>query len=551
MTQKNAVIYARFSSAGQNEQSIEGQVTACMKYALANGLSVLRTYEDRALTGRTDKRPGFQQMIEDAKGRGFQYVLVYQMDRFARNRYDSAIYKKDLRDAGVRVLSVNEHIDDSAEGAFLEGLLESCAEYFSRNLSRSVLRGMTQNAQKGLYCGGGIPWGYKIQDGHYVLDEPNASAMKWAFEQYAAGVPRKKIADALNARGFIGRRGAQFGRNSFQNAFSCKVYIGTVTWRGIEVEGACPALIDKKTFDLVQQRIQQGRRRPKPAKGEEAPYYLTGKLFCGHCGASMVGKSGTIRTGAVHQYYVCSTRMRKHTCQKSNERKSDLEKLVIDSTLKYVLEPSHLDRIAEGVAAAYQKDFDGQKLAKAEQAVRKYDADIAHLVETLLDIPTAGRQAVYRRIEHLGILKDEAAAEAESLRMVAVKQLTPEDVKVLIKKMCSEDLTDEKFISRLIDTFINAIYLYDDRLLIFYNVQGQRQVTYTEAVDLTEAADASDADPPDAPSGSRSACSGTPGLPENGRPFFMPFPPVFPRLCNRPRDFHGFLLQASCRSVLF
>lgn len=128
---KNAVIYARFSSHAQNEQSIEGQLAECRAFAERNNLRIVREYIDRALTGTTDKRPDFLQMIEDSKRKGFQFVIVYQLDRFARNRYDSATYKAKLKKNGVRVLSAKENITDDASGILIEGVLESMAEYYS------------------------------------------------------------------------------------------------------------------------------------------------------------------------------------------------------------------------------------------------------------------------------------------------------------------------------------------------------------------------------------------------------------------------------------
>ena len=94
MSKKRAVIYARFSSHNQTEQSIEGQLRECYAYAKRNELIILNEYIDRALSGTTDNRPQFKQMIEDSKKGGFDFVLVYQLDRFARNRYDSATYKQ-------------------------------------------------------------------------------------------------------------------------------------------------------------------------------------------------------------------------------------------------------------------------------------------------------------------------------------------------------------------------------------------------------------------------------------------------------------------------
>ncbi len=128
---KRVVIYARFSSHSQTEQSIEGQLRECYDFARRNDYLVIAEYIDRALTGTTDKRPEFLRMIEDSKKKNFDYVLVYQLDRFARNRYDSANYKAKLKKNGVRVLSAKENITEDASGILVEGMLESMAEYYS------------------------------------------------------------------------------------------------------------------------------------------------------------------------------------------------------------------------------------------------------------------------------------------------------------------------------------------------------------------------------------------------------------------------------------
>lgn len=132
---KIAVIYARYSSERQNEQSIEGQLRVINQFAEKEGYNVIDAYIDRAMTGRNDDRPSFQKMISDSSNKAFQYVLVYKLDRFSRNRYDSAVYKKKLRDNGVRVISATENISDSPEGIILESILEGYSEYYSKELA--------------------------------------------------------------------------------------------------------------------------------------------------------------------------------------------------------------------------------------------------------------------------------------------------------------------------------------------------------------------------------------------------------------------------------
>lgn len=133
----NAVIYARFSSHNQTEQSIEGQLKTCYEFAEKNGYTVVGEYIDRAISGTTDARPDFLRMIDDSAKKSFQYVLVYQLDRFARNRYDSATYKAKLKKNGVRVLSARENITDDASGILVEHLAafrstKTVCENFSR-----------------------------------------------------------------------------------------------------------------------------------------------------------------------------------------------------------------------------------------------------------------------------------------------------------------------------------------------------------------------------------------------------------------------------------
>lgn len=171
----NVVIYARFSSHSQTEQSIEGQLKACYEYAERNSYTVIGEYIDRALTGTNDNRPEFLRMIEDSGKKTFQGILVYQLDRFARNRYDSAVYKKKLKKNGVRVLSARENISEDASGILIESVLEGMAEYYSAELSQKIRRGLDINASKCLCTGGGVALGFKVdKDRHFQVDEDSS-----------------------------------------------------------------------------------------------------------------------------------------------------------------------------------------------------------------------------------------------------------------------------------------------------------------------------------------------------------------------------------------
>ena len=121
---KTAVIYCRYSSDSQTEQSIDGQLRVCTEYAKSHDILILDTYIDRAMTGTNDNRPDFRRMIKDSAKRAFDIILVYKFDRFSRNKYETAIHKKTLKDNGVKVVSATEFVPDTPEGIIFESMLE-------------------------------------------------------------------------------------------------------------------------------------------------------------------------------------------------------------------------------------------------------------------------------------------------------------------------------------------------------------------------------------------------------------------------------------------
>ncbi|MGF7050573.1 DNA invertase Pin-like site-specific DNA recombinase [Paenibacillus sp. DS2015] len=204
----NVVIYARYSSHMQTEQSIEGQLQVCYDFAKKNNMTVIHEYIDRATSGTSDKRPQFQKMIDDSHKKMFQGVLVYQLDRFARNRYDSAIYKSKLKKNNVRVFSAKENITDDASGILVEGLLESMAEYYSVELSQKIRRGMDINAQKCLRTGGNVALGYKVDENkRFIIDHEKAPIVRMVFEMYAEGKTIIEITTYLNSHNYKTSRG--------------------------------------------------------------------------------------------------------------------------------------------------------------------------------------------------------------------------------------------------------------------------------------------------------------------------------------------------------
>ena len=258
-----AVIYARYSSDNQREESIEGQIRECTAFAEKNGITILRHYIDRAFSAKTDNRPEFQNMIKDSGKRLFDMIIVWKLDRFARNRYDSARYKATLKKNGVKVVSATEVISEGAEGIILESVLEGYAEYYSADLSEKVIRGMTDNALKCKFNGGMMPIGYVIDaEQHFQIDPLTAPFVLEAFKRYDGGATMKEVRDALNAKGVTNQRGGELTFNSIQHMLNNRRYMGEFSYRDVVIPDGIPAIVPQDLFDRVQEKLAKNKKAP-------------------------------------------------------------------------------------------------------------------------------------------------------------------------------------------------------------------------------------------------------------------------------------------------
>lgn len=496
-----AVIYARYSSHGQTEQSIDGQLRDCYEYARREEIAVVGEYIDRAITGRYDDRPDFQRMIADARKKQFDYVIVWKLDRFARNRYDSAIYKHKLKQCGVRVLSAMENIGNGDESIILEAVLEASAEYYSRDLSKKVKRGIRETAMKGGYIGGTCPIGYKVEhktvgekviERSVVIDEDKAPAILYAFEQYAAGVSKRDIVDTLTARGIKGVNGRPLTLTSFQHALKNPKYTGEYTIRnGIEMTNF-PALISKELFDRVQARLQEKAHAPASGKNSGSrsarmEYLLQGKAYCGLCGSRMVGDCGTGKSGQKWYYYACGQKKKLHTCTKNNEKKDFIEWYVVEQTLEYVLTPARIELIAEAVVAEYDKEFNNDAVKALERKISNVAYEMENAVRLLVKSGSAILlKQTEKLIEELEAQKADMEIDLAKLQIANGIRYTVDDITTWLRQFCKGDLFDPEFRRRIIDVFINSVYLYDDKIAIFFNIRNGKQISY---IDVAEALD--------------------------------------------------------------
>jgi DNA invertase Pin-like site-specific DNA recombinase len=375
--QANAVIYARYSSHGQQEQSIDGQLRDCYAFAKREGVLVIGEYIDRAISGKTDDRPDFQRMIADAAKKQFKYIVVWKLDRFARNRLDSALNKATLKKHGVKVISATENITDEPEGILLEGLIESLAEYYSENLSKQVKRGQRESLLRGSHIGS-IPYGFKsVRVGDKIrleADEKTAPVIIHVFEQYAKGVSKKQIMEELSKKGILNSAGKPLTLSSLQFALRNPKFMGKYMYNGEEVPGVCDALVSEETFNAVQARLDAVKHAPAAKKARQ-DYLLQGKAFCGLCGTRLVGDCGKSKTGAFHHYYACGKKKKSLQCDKKNEKKAFLERYVVEQTIEYVLRPERMNYIAGRIVVKYDDEFNEKKIKELERQIKKIDKE--------------------------------------------------------------------------------------------------------------------------------------------------------------------------------
>ncbi|MGN0503317.1 MAG: recombinase family protein, partial [Ruminococcus sp.] len=480
----NCVIYARYSSTNQKEQSIEGQLRECKAYAERNGYTVVGEYVDKAMSGRSDHRPDFQKMISDAKKGQFQYIIVWKLDRFARNRYDSAVYKNKLKKSGVRVLSATEGLGEGSESIIIEGILESYAEYYSVNLAENTRRGMEDTARHG-FVTGSAPYGYKIVDKKLAIDDKTAPAVQLAFDMFAKGNTKSEIAAALNDKGYATKFGKKWTCTSFDNIFKNRVYIGDYTYKG-EIPRSCPRLISDDIFNKCQQKLEMSRRMRGQKKTDDIDFLLSGKCFCGNCGSPMFGDSGTSRNGDKHYYYTCHGRKKHRSgCKKKSEKKDFLEWYVVEQTVNYILAAERIDYVAERVVAKYKELFNESGIRELEARLQAIDKELDGCANALIasSVPSLAAK-INEKAENLQIQKEDLEIELAKAKISNRAELTEQDVLKYLNKFRGGDLFDEKYRREIIDTFINSVIVYDDKIIIYFNLKDGQQISFIEPSEL-------------------------------------------------------------------
>ncbi|MDE7329723.1 MAG: recombinase family protein [Clostridia bacterium] len=456
---KTAVIYARYSCDKQTEQSIDGQLRVCQEYAKRNDIVILNIYIDQAMSGTNDNRPDFQKMIKDSARKEWDYVLVYKLDRFSRNKFEATIHKKTLKDNGVKVLSAMENIPDTPEGIILESLLEGMNQYYSAELSQKVKRGMRETRLKGYFQGGNVLYGYKVDGRKLVKDEIHSEVVKRIYEEFSKGICVREIIERLTAQG-IYKNGKKFPMNTVYNILRCERYTGVYTKGEEVIDNMYPAIISRELFDSVQailKTYQHGKN------SIEVTYLLRNKLKCGYCGQSIIGECGTAKSGQRKYYYKCRGRkMKLNDCKKSAMSKDDLEHLIIDTVITELKDPKTLDNAVKYLFELQNKNDNENKLLTAYLKEQKDNEKSINNIVANMERGIVAKATRNRLCE-----LEERQEELERLILIEQSKQTVKITEARIRNFYEQALKYEP--QMLINYIVKEIVMYDDRIDIIYN----------------------------------------------------------------------------------
>lgn len=484
-----AALYARFSSDNQREESIDAQLRAMREYCQRNKVVITGEYCDHAKSATTDDRPEFQRMIRESKTSGFDLVIVHKLDRFSRDRYDSAYYKRELKKCGVYLVSVLENLDDSPESIILESVLEGMSEYYSRNLAREVMKGLRESALQCKAIGGPPPFGYKVnpETKRYEINEDEVDAVRMIFDNVLQGIGYAEIIHKLNAMGFRTRCGNSFGKNSLNDILRNEKYHGVYIFNRaaskdlngkrnnhrskpiedmIRIEGGVPAIVSEEVWNGVQAILKKRTRHRASNNSGKEIYLLTGKVVCGECGAAYTGvRRFSGRNRSKYVYYQCANRKRtaSHSCSNKEIRREYLETFIMQEIARIVFDPSNVPKLVKEYYK-YHEEFDTES---ADQ-IRMLNASLQTVSKKIDNIVSAvantGSSALLNSLEAFEKEREEILAKIENVEKHSKTQTVTEMMVEL-----AYEYARGMYLSGDVEMHRQLLNLYLDKVVVYYD----------------------------------------------------------------------------------
>ncbi|MBR3431121.1 MAG: recombinase family protein [Clostridia bacterium] len=461
-----AVIYARYSSHAQRDVSIDQQVKAITEYAAQRKLTIVQVYADRAISGTTDNRPEFKRMIEDAKAEAWQYVIVYSLDRFSRDRFDAITYKQILKSHGIRVLSAMENISEEPTGVILESVLEGLAQYYSMELSQKIRRGLNDNASKCMVAAS-IPFGYmKGPDNKYAINPETAPIVKEIFSRVLKGENYIDIARDLNERGIRTKSKSEWNRSSFK-FLTNERYMGIYIYGDVRIEGGMPAIVDPETFYAVQAEVER-RQNPKGAivkrRRTNTVYLLTGKAYCDCCKSPLVGKSGTGRHGGFYTYYACKNMLEKN-CDLKRVPQEKLEWFVAGVLKKFAMDPELVDLMVDISMKAQEERNNSSEMTLLRNELKQVESSINNITKAI-EMGTIS-QTLLDRLSDLEKRRDTLKAQiATNEHRDKLDHLSREEMVAIFQLVQEGEIENKDFQELMFRLLLNSVYVGKETIKI-------------------------------------------------------------------------------------
>ena len=482
MNKTLACCYTRFSTDTQNQSSTIGQLRAIKKYCEKNNIELIDTYIDEAQSGTNLNRKNFQKLMADAPTALWDTVVVYNMSRLSRSVKDTLLIKDEFKKMGKKILSVIENQDDTPEGDFFNLITYGMNELFVKQFKRDSWRGLLVNANECKVHGGIPPLGYTVgKDKKYIIDEEEAKIVRIIFKMTLEGHSYRDIANYLNNNGFT-NRGKKF-RVYFTDTLRNEKYAGVYVWNlreskerlgkktnrkvkpddeVIRIEGGMPQIIDKETFEKVQELMDARKRHYKP-RGPKCKYLLSKLLVCGKCGRAYCGGDTWSGSGQNYRrYYRCTNKM----CKSKEINMNNLDKYVKQLIEKMVLNSNSVDVYQEFINS-YQEvrkrhlDKKLRMIKMEKERLKEESVFLANQLQESLDeeyielTRLIGKNSTERTV-----LSTEELKLQEELHTVS--KLTKEKILKIIrnekKKIQTIGFKD------IITNVIHKIEMYDDRI---------------------------------------------------------------------------------------
>ena len=454
---KTAVIYARYSSSNQTEQSIEGQVHVCQDFAKRHDIIIVDSYIDRAISGTTDNRDAFQKMLKDSNNKKWDYVLVYKLDRFARNKFESAVNRKHLKDNGVKLLSAMENIPETPEGILLESLLEGMNQYFSEELAQKVSRGQHESRMKG-HCIGSVPYGYIKENKMLKINEEESLILQRMFEDYSNGISILQIARNFEKEN-ITKNGEKFHPQTIRKQLKRQIYTGVYEINGKQYNNIYPQIISKELFEKVKTRMNKtkyGCRRPN-----HETFKLKDKIYCGCCDKKMYPVTAKNYDGSPLRYYKCLT-TKKRNCETGNIDKNFIENVIDRFLIEQFNTSKNLEEITNKIYELQKKQLCSNNLLNSlKRDLQKTNTSISNLLSAIEKgiFTTTTKQ----RLEELEEQKKDLSEKVLIEECKQTFEVSKEDIKTYFQSVMKDCPTSA------VKQLIRAIRVYNNKIEVELN----------------------------------------------------------------------------------